>query len=135
MIAVELFKPEAHYEIAAKWWAAQSWPVIPLTHLPKTGVVVSCDGKPAACAWIYKTDSAICWVEWIVADPDVRHEKRAAVLSTLISAAKMTAELMGYQSAFMTIKNQSLAGRIEAHGFKTTEQGMTNYICDLSGRK
>lgn len=133
MISTEFFQPEKHYEAIAKWWAAQNWPVIPLTHLPKTGVVVMFGDKPAAAAWLYKTDSAFCLLEWIVADPEIRREARASVLSVLVSTSKMLAAIMGFQSIFMTIKNESLASRIRPHGFRATDQGMTNYVCDLSG--
>jgi hypothetical protein len=134
MTSVELFNPEKHYEHVAKWWTEQNWPVMPLTHLPQTGIMVSYDGAPAACAWIYKTDSAICWLEWIVASPLIRHEERANVLSVLISSATMAARLMGFQSIFTSSKNQSLEARLKGHGFTPTDQGVTQHVCDISGR-
>jgi hypothetical protein len=134
MISVEFFKPESHYETVAAWWKAQDWPVIPLSHLSQTGILVMSNGKPAACAWLYKSDSALCWLEWIVASPEVRREERASVLSVLLSTAKLLAQTMGFQSIFISIRNQSLAQRLEAQGFKPTEGGMTNYVCDLSRR-
>jgi hypothetical protein len=132
MIAIERFQAEKHYETVSAWWAAAKWPAVPLSHLPQTGVVVTLEGKPAAATWIYKTDSALCWVEWIVADPKVRRMKRDAVLSVLISAARELAREMGFRSIFMSIKHESLARRIEAQGFMATESGMTNYVCQLT---
>jgi hypothetical protein len=135
MISVDEFQTAKHYEMVCKWWEAQSWPIIPLSHLPQTGIIVSFEGSPSAVAWIYKTDSAFCLLEWITANPEIRREKRSSVLSALISSSKMIAKAMGFQSIFMSIKNQSLAKRIEPHGFAATDQGMTNYICDLSRRQ
>jgi hypothetical protein len=134
MISVELLQADKHYETVTEWWKAQNWPVIPLSHLPKTGFLVSHDGKPAAAGWLYKTDSAMCWLEFIVASPEIRHEPRASVLSVLISSAKMAAELMGFQTVFMSIQNQSLGSRLEAQGFTASDKAMTNYVCDLSRR-
>ncbi len=132
MISVELFNPDKHYEAVCGWWTAQKWPTVPLSHLSGTGIVVSHDGKPAAAAWIYKTDSAYCLLEWIVASPEVRREARASALSALISSAKVAAQLMGFRSMFMTIKHESLAKRIRAQGFVATDSGMTNHVCDIS---
>jgi hypothetical protein len=134
MITVEFFEPQKHYETVAGWWAAQDWPVMPLTHLPKTGFVVSHQGKPACAGWLYKTDSAMCWLEFIVASPEIRHEPRSAVLSVLVSSARMAAELMGFQTIFMSTASQSLGSRLGAHGFKASDKSMTNYVCDLSRR-
>jgi hypothetical protein len=133
MITVGLFEPKTHYEAASKWWTDQKWPVLPLSHLPATGVVVSLRGAPAAAGWIYKTDSAFCLLEWIVADPSVRGEDRDAVLSVLISSAKTLAQVQGFQMIYMSIRNESLAKRLEANGFERQDEGMTSFICNLSG--
>jgi hypothetical protein len=132
MISVDYFNPEKHYETVAAWWKASDWPVVPLSHLSQTGLVVSNNGAPAAAAWIYKTDSAFCILEFIVADPAVRREARTNVISVLVSAAKMLCRSMGFQSIYMSIKNDSLAKRIEAHGFKPTDKGMTSYLCEFA---
>ncbi len=134
MISVEFFDPSTHFETIGSWWTAQGWPVIPLSHLPRTGIVVLVDGKPAAAAWIYKTDSAICWLEWVVADPQVRGELRSSVLSVLISTGKIVAKSLGFDEAFMTIKHDSLGKRIQAHGFVARDEGATNFTCNLSRR-
>lgn len=130
--ALERFNPAEHYGVICEWWTAQKWSPVPLSHLPQTGLVVVLDGRPAAAAWIYKTDSAFCWLEWIVADPSVRREARTSALSVLISGARVLAQSMGFQSIFMSIRNQSLGKRLEVQGFSVTDLGMTNYVCDLS---
>jgi hypothetical protein len=134
VISIERFQPEKHYESVCRWWSAQSWPIIPLSHLPQTGLVVMHEGMPAAAAWIYKTDSAFCLLEFIVANPEIRKETRTAILSTLISSAKVVAEVMGFQSIFVTNRNQSLGKRLEAQGFKISDQEMTNYSFEIPGR-
>lgn len=131
MIRIELFDPQKHYETVCQWWAAQGWPKLPLTHLPQTGVIVFSGDSPAAAGWIYKTDSAYCWLEYIVANPDVRGEARASAISTLVSSAKCIAKVMGFQSCIMWLENESLAKRISAHGFEPTDKGVTGYSCDL----
>lgn len=133
MITLIPFNAAEHYSTISGWWTAQSWPVVPLDHLPQTGVVVTLAGKPAAACWIYKTDSAFALLEWIVADPEVRGEPRDSVLSTLISGAALLTRAMGFKTIHMSIKNASLAKRLEAQGFQPTDQGMTNYVLTFQG--
>lgn len=134
MISVEPFNIEKHYETVSAWWKAQNWPVMPLSHLPATGIIATDDGKPASACWIYKTDSAYCLLEWIVADPELKGEPRDSALSVLIGAAKMLAASMGFITIHMSIRNQSLGKRLQAHGFSVADRAMTNYACNLSGR-
>lgn len=134
MITVGLFQPDKHYEHVAKWWAEQKWPVLPLHQLPTTGVVVSIDDNPAAATWIYKTDSSICWIEWIVANPEVRHEIRSNVLAVLLSSATTLAQVMGFTSIFTSSKHASLESRLSQHGFAAADRGVTQHVLNLSGR-
>lgn len=131
MITLELFNPHKHYEVICEWWKSHEWPVIPLSHLPLTGLVVYSDGTPSAAGFIYKTDSAFCLFEYIVANPEVRKDARASALSALISSAKILSKTMGFQTIFMSIRNASLGSRLEKQGFISTDQNMTNYICNL----
>jgi hypothetical protein len=133
MIQVERFIPEKHYETIGEWWKAQKWPVLPLKTLSKTGIVVTLNDKPAAACWIYQTDSSICWLEWVVCNPEVRREARTDVLSTLIQSAKDVAQAMGFESIFTSLKNESMAHRIKSHGFHATDTGVTQYFCHLNG--
>lgn len=135
MITTESFEIEKHYKVIASWWAAQNWPVLPLSHLPQTGIVVHLYGKPAAACWIYKTDSAYCLLEWIVADPTVRREARTNVLSVLISTAKIVAKAMGFQTIFLSSKHELLGQRLEAQGFEASDKGSTNYTHHIQGGK
>jgi hypothetical protein len=131
MLAVELFEPSKHYATICGWWTAQSWPPMPLTHLPQTGVVVMRDGKPAAAGWLIRTDTAICWLEWIVADPGVRHDERSEVLSVLISSCRVLAQVMGFQSIFSSSASESLSKRLDDHGIKATDRRVTHHACEL----
>lgn len=133
-LSVELFHPDTHYAAIQEWWKKQNWPILPLTHLSQTGLVVKVGDVPAAAAWLYKSDSAFCWLEWVVANPEVRHAERDSALSVLISTGRVLAQTMGFQSIYMSVGSASLAHRIEAHGFAATDKGVTNFMCDLTRR-
>ena len=122
------FEADLHYNKISSWWKAQNWPVIPLSHLADIGIVSCVDEKPIAAGWLYRTDSAFCVFEWIVADPEVRGETRDLALGHLISSGKDLAKELGFQSIFMSVRNQSLIGRLTKAGFKVSDENMTNLI-------
>jgi len=127
-VTCELFNAEKHYEIVGSWWTAAGWPVLPLSHLSDIGQVISVDGVPAVCGWIFQTDSAWCLFEFVVANPEVRKAPRALAMSTLIGWAKAAAEDMGFKNVFSSISNPMLIKRYEREGFKVTDSGMTNLV-------
>lgn len=134
-LKIELFVAEQHYSTISKWWERQKWPVVPLSHLSSTGIVISYDGKIAAAGWVYKTDSSVCLLEMIVADPDVKGEPRELVLSCLLDTAKLTAKSMGFNTIFMLTGNKSLMGRLETKEFIPFSHNSTNYACILGDKK
>lgn len=132
VISTQVFDPNVHYPIVQDWWQKSGWGVsMPLSHLPTLGIVVYLDEKPAAVGWIFQTDSAFCWLSFVVADPEVRNQERAEVLSHLIEESKVAAKNMGYKIILASFKNGSLISRLEKHGFKSTEKHMTNLTFNI----
>lgn len=122
------FTPD-HHSIVSKWWEAQKWPVIPLEMLSKNGLLVETDDGRLACAgWLYSTDSKISWVEWIVANPDVRREERSKALDYLIETLTTTARVLGFNTLFSSVKHPLLIDRMQKHGFHVTDKNMSNMI-------
>jgi len=130
-VTIEAFNSDKHYAEVSNWWKAESWPVVPLDCLSKTGIVVLSDGTPAAAGWVYKTDSSFCLLEFIVANPEVRREKRSLALTTLLDVSKKVATEFGFRSMFTSVHNESLGKRLEQGGFIATDRNMTNYICNV----
>lgn len=126
-VTADAFRPD-QIEIAHEWWRAQSWPELPLEMLSKTGVVTSVDGEPAAMGWFYKSDSTLGYMEWIVANPKIRREKRTAALNLLIEELLKRAKEAGFTLIFMSVHNESLKNRLEKQGFQATDKNMTNMI-------
>lgn len=132
-ISVCAFNPDVHYIEICSWWKFHNWPSIPLSALPKNGIVVIADGVMAVAGWIYQTDSDICLLEWFIANPKVRRFKRSESIDCLLRVAKDAAKKMGFKTIFTTAKNESLIGRMEKSGFSIGERSMTNLTFDLSG--
>ncbi len=127
-LKAQSFMPEKHYEMICQWWKAQNWPLIPLDHLPKTGLVVLCEGEPAVVGFIYKTDSLFCWFEWIVANPEIRKEKRSEAIFYLIREIKSAAHEMGFKSIFTSANNESWISKLQKENFILCDRNVTQLM-------
>lgn len=130
-VSVRQFDPGQHYEAVCSWWKAEQWPGVPLDHLPELGFVSYVDEQPAAAGWIYRTDSAFCLFEFVVANPDVRGEPRGLALAALTEEAIKAALAFDFKTIFTSVSNPSLICRLEAKGFSQADRGMTNLICQV----
>lgn len=112
------------YGAISEWWTAQKWPVIPREMLPGTGAIVP--GR--AAGFLYKTDSQIAWLEFVVANPASDKMERRAALDAVIQSLLATAQSMGFRAVFTSCQHPGLTARYQEHGFQVTDTGMTNLI-------
>lgn len=117
------YKTEDLAEIGS-WWNKHKWGVLPPEMLPKTGFVVE-----SYCAgFLYKTDSSIAILEFIISNPSTDKEKRAEALDLLISTLITKAKEDGHSAIFSSIQHPSLISRYKKHGFVTGDLNMTNMV-------
>lgn len=133
MIQSELFQTSHHYPLVCEWWKKSGWLPLPVEHLPEIGIVVYTDDTPACAGFIYQTDSAFCWFDFVVANPKVRRQKRSDCLSFLIKESKRIAEQMGFKTIIHSVKHPVLISRLEKEGFVSTEKNMTNLTFNIQG--
>ena len=129
-MALRRFQPE-DYEEVSQWWRAHGWAPVPLQALPVTGLIV----PGIAAGWLYKTDSSLAWLEWLVTNPNAAGEARHAALNEVIEAALKEAEIGGAAAVFTSLSDKSLLGRYQRHGFVVSDTGMTNMVRVLGGGK
>jgi hypothetical protein len=130
----QLFNPKDHYALVTAWWKAAGWPVLPLTHLSDIGQMVYVNGKPAVAGWIFQSDSAWCFFEFIIANPEIRNEERKEAFDHLFSWAKFAAEAMGFKNILSMVSNESLIERLVENGFAVTDKNMTNLVFVVGGK-
>lgn len=116
------------YPIISSWWLRHEWPVIPLTHLSSSGFICELDGVPAVAGWIYETNSAFCLLEFVVANPEIRREKRTEAFEAFLEAMVKYSKEAGFSTIFTTVKSGGLMGRLENQGFQKSDVGMTNMV-------
>ena len=115
------------YSLMKSWAEGRKWPVIPAEFLPTTGII-----DPEHCVgFLYKTDSKICWLEWVLGNPNSDKEERSKALDNLILALLCEAKSCGYKVVFTSVEHTGLIDRYKKNGFVVSENSMTNMIRSL----
>lgn len=103
-------------------------PFIPVECLPKTGMVYEHKGDVVAFGYIYKTDSAISWLEWVTTNPTYSAQARHEALEALIPALVTTAKEGGASVVFTSVTDQALMERYKRLGARVGDTAATNLI-------
>ncbi len=124
-----------YYPIITKWWEDWKWdcPVM-IKSLPETGVMISNNGIFICCGFLYRTDSKICIIGWIISSRDKKYRQlRKDSIELLIITLEELGKKMGFISVFMPAKDLSLIKRLEKHGYNKdkADLNMTNFIKDI----
>jgi hypothetical protein len=112
------------YEQLKEWWDFWKFPAPPISVLPKydeeltTGLMVVKDGVNICAGFLYETNSALCWLEFIVANPKVNKEERGIALDKLIQEFTIEAQTLGFGAIFASIKHPSLLNRYVKAGYE-----------------
>lgn len=115
------------HETLLKWWKGYSWPAVPKDALPQNGIMI----EDLCAGFIYKTDSSIAWIEWIIGNPEASPQERRNALEALIPELVRKAREMGFKSIFGALKaGQSLHLEkiYEANGLPVSDVFMTHYL-------
>ena len=121
----------ADYVLLCSWWLSWGWSPPAVNMLPSTGYIVEVEGNPVLAGFLYQTDSALGWVEWVIANPAFRLERRQA-LPVLLEAIAKEATRRGIQALFTSSNHPGLIEGYKANGFAVTDQGVTQLIRRLS---
>ena len=111
------------YDKLKGWWDFWKFPAPAVAALPKyddeltTGLMVSSNGIDICAGFLYETNSALCWVEFIVSNPDSGKEERSKALSLLIDEFTEEAKRLGFGAIFASIKHPSLLKKYIKAGY------------------
>ena len=119
---------EKYYDIVCHWWDQWGFPLMPLEALPENGIMIVDGETPVCCAWIYKTDSAICWIEFYVVNKRVDIFTRGKALDFLLKSCFERAKDLGFKIAFSSVDSGSIGKRLLKSGFKISDENMVNYL-------
>ena len=94
-----------------KWWAAWGWPAVSKDILPDNGtggVMVEHDGKPIVAGFIYWSNSGLCWLDWIVSDPNGSKRTRPLAVKLLIETVEIMVKDAGKKCIMSISRSNSL---------------------------
>ena len=91
---------------------------------PETGMFV----EGLACGWLYKTDSPIGWLEWLVINPEANKVSAFRALKMIYDEAEEKAKALGMSSLFSTFNNDALIKLSKSKGYVAADTNVTNLI-------
>lgn len=125
-LGIQPWNATTDYPLVCEWWRGHGQEPIALSILPPTGAFVTANGERIAIAWLYRTDSPICWIEWFLRDPAKQFD---GAIESLVNYLMTTARRQGFRLVYCSVKNDSLVRRLRSLGFEVSEdKTMTNLL-------
>jgi hypothetical protein len=135
---IRTFNKETDYKELFDWWGEWGAPQHHQNVLSENGLIISIDGVNIASAFIYSTDSYICWLEHLTANKKpwllLSSEQRLKVLEKLGDAVFEKAKELGFKLAFTLATKQQEEKSRALQKWKTKNMGdvinknMTQYF-------
>ena len=111
---------EKDYEQLLVWWKWFRFPAPPKEMLPENalgGVMVYENDINICAGFIYFTNSKMCWIEFIISNPEYKHKDRKLAVKLVIDSLCHLAKENSCKVAFTSVKNQSLLNIYLENGF------------------
>ena len=127
---------ENDYEnILVNWWNDYAWTPPFKNFLPDNGTggfIVYSKDIPICAGFIYKTNSKVAWVDWIISDKNYKDKKiKAEALKYLITTMSNICKELGYIYAYALIKHKGLTKLYEKLGYIKADQYTQELIKQL----
>jgi len=116
---------ENDYDMLCDWWKAWRWTAPPRDFLPENGMgglIVEKNGIPVVAGFVYFTNSAIAWSEFIVSNFEYKDKDRKEAIKILIFELSELAKRKGSKYIYTVVKNQSLKNTYEEMGYSNGSQ-------------
>lgn len=114
------FLNESDYDILCKWWKAWRWTAPPRDFLPENGcggLMIEKNRIPVVAGFVYFTNSAIAWSEFIISNFEYKDKDRKEAIKILIYELNELAKSKGSKYIYTVVKNQSLKKIYQEMGY------------------
>lgn len=125
---------EEDYDLLVSWWKQWRWTAPPRDFLPQNGtggVMIEKDGKQVVAGFIYLTNSAVAWSEFIISNFDYKEPDRHEAIKFLISELSSIAQDCGAKYVYTVVKNQSLQKLYQEIGYTNGSQKVNEMFLKL----
>lgn len=127
MIQIRKFE-ESDYRDVSLWWEGHGFPTIPLPFLPPLGFVAVHGDFPVAAGFVYlAVNCPVCWLEWLVSNPDASARNVATGIGAIIDFASREAKALGYSTMIATCRQESLGRLFERNEFEKTDERVKHF--------
>ncbi|MBS3914333.1 MAG: hypothetical protein KG003_07530 [Bacteroidetes bacterium] len=122
MFTVRALNENDYDKYLVEWWSKwPGWEAPPKDFLPENGrggLMVEKEGIPIVAGFVYLTNSAIAWNEFIISNFDykIKTDREDAIL-ILISELCRVAKSCGKKYVYTVVKNKSLIEHYKKSGF------------------
>jgi hypothetical protein len=121
-----LFVRELHFEEILRWNQARK-EVLTADILPQTGYIIP--GK--AAGFLYRTDSAVAWIENLVASPGLSREERSQAIDAIVKAVSTEARRLGFKMLLGYTVLDAVVKRAQRLGFSHAEGNFQLVVLQL----
>lgn len=101
---------EEDYNTLCGWMEKRGLKMCPEGFLPSLGYII--DNK--ACGFIHKTDSDVCYLDTLIANPD---EDTDEAIDEIVEELCNTVKSLGYKSVISMTRLPEVVDRAKRHGF------------------
>ena len=122
---------EADYPQLVEWWKWHRFPPPAQEMLPDNGtcgIMLSKNGVNVCVGFVYFTNSKMCWIEFIVSNPNYRESDRKESIKVLINSLSELANQHGFKVAYTNLKNTSLVNHFADCGYVAGSKETTEMI-------
>ena len=118
------------YEMVSEWFGQHYGNNLDYGLMSEDGfLAVSSDGNPIAAMFFYSViNSDMALFGWPVSDPESDAAMRNVALDSLFKAIEEHAKFLGYKYLTSYASKNSVALRLEKHGFMLGDSPVTQYV-------
>ena len=128
---IRVLSKDDYDNVLSKWWKDWGSEIPAREVLPDNGLggLMVYKGEQNICAgYLYQSNSAIAYCEFIVSDYYYRNKDRKDAIVFLINNISDVAKNLGYKTIWVTVSNKSLAFRYENAGYIKTQENCVELI-------
>lgn len=112
------------YELLNSWWKDHGWTSPGLDMLPPTGFIVN----NVCAAFLYKTDSPIAWMEFIISDKKADKDIKDKSLDILVDVIIEEAKKSNFKIVFTSSNHSNLISRLKKHNYVIGDENVTQLV-------
>jgi hypothetical protein len=131
VLKIVIFEKDRDYEEVCAWWIDYKWEPVPLDHLAKIGLLAINEEKKIAAAWLYQTETAFAWFEFLITNPNIEWKEKKPAIEKLMTEALRLAARCGHKTVFTSLNHPGLIKLYQKLGFKIGDTNVTQLMMRL----